>query len=113
MYCEPLQSSGPPPPSGDCDGWRVDAEGNGMGYVCGRQTALPCPLYNGHGDVGVTQYIRRSSVVFHRVCLKQVYRRVLMQSQWITLCLCLLAYVLRNLYFHKVHSLYVQLLSHS
>ena len=84
-----------------------------MGYVCGRQTALPCPLYNGHGDVGVTQYIRRSSVVFHRVCLKQVYRRVPMQSQWITLCLCLLANVLRNLYFREVHSLYVQLLSHS
>ena len=51
----------------------------------------PCPtLYNGeHEDVGVTQYIRRSSVVFHKVYLKQVYRRVLMQSQWITLCLCL------------------------
>ena len=75
----------------------------------------PCPtLYNGeHGDVGVTQYIRRSSVVFHRVYLKQVYRRVIMQSQWITLCLCLLAYVLRNLYFREIHSLYVQLLSHS
>ena len=75
----------------------------------------PCPtLYNGeHEDVGVTQYIRRSSVVFHKVYLKQVYRRVLMQSQWITLCLCLLAYVLRNLYFREVHSLYVQLLSHS
>ena len=55
MYCEPLQSSGPPPPSGDCDGWRMDAEGNGNMCVAGRP---PCPtLYDGeHGDVGVTQY---------------------------------------------------------
>ena len=55
MYCEPLQSSGPPPPSGDCDGWRMDAEGNGNGiYVWPADRPA---LYDGeHGDVCVTQY---------------------------------------------------------
>ena len=56
MYCEPLQSSGPPPPSGDCDGWRMDAEGNGNGMCVAGRPPYPT-LYNGeHGDVGVTQY---------------------------------------------------------
>lgn len=38
-----------------------------------------------------------TEVVFHCVCLKQACRRVLMQSQWIILCLSSLAYELRNL----------------
>ena len=38
-----------------------------------------------------------TEVVFHSVRLKQACRRVLMQSQWIILCLSMLAHVLRNL----------------